>query len=307
MIGRSARAFHNAWESRTPTHHEVADLVGVAERLCAEAASVVPSEEYRAGLRTLLMTRVELPRPAGAASARHQPRRALPVVSRLSIACLAAVGALGMVAASAQSLPGDPLYPIKRAIESALVAIQPSDTAKSHIQLDAAGRRLAEAAQLAGEHSPAARGKVADALADFVTAGSAALHELQAGGLDPSTASGVSDFVSRSNVRLTQLKTVLPTGADDEFADATALLGQLAALLPTPPSSPLTSALGAPPASSAPAQSVGSRLSVGLSAPSTASSTPQQLLQPLTSPATDTAGTDGLDGLVPSLLGSLLN
>jgi hypothetical protein len=317
MIGRSAREFDEAWESGAHSggsiHSSVAHLVGVAGRLSEAAATVAPSEEFRCGLRTLLLARAnEI--PVAAASARPA-RRALPVVSKISVAGFAAAGALGLVAASAQALPGDPLYPVKRAIESALVAIQPSEAGKSHGHLDAAGHRLAEAARLAGEGSPSARNKVAESLASFVTSGDEAFAALTRGGLDASTADQVSDFVATSSLTLRQLEPHLPTNARDEFADATSLLDELGTLLPGPPATRLGDGLAAPQdvpsgSLSASATAQGAKPALDLTGSLKKGTGPApELAEPVTSPepgVTDSLTSD-IDGVIPGLLGSLLN
>lgn len=294
---------------RTHRAGEAEHLVSVAERLRAETTAIEPSADFRAGLRTLLMeqplgqvepqTAVEPPR-----------RRSLPVATKVSVAGFATVGALAMVAGSAQALPGDPLYPVKRAVESALVAIQPSDTGKSHVQLDAAGRRLDEAARLA-EQDSAARGKVAGALAEFVTLGDASLAELSSGDLDPSTTTQLSDFVAASSVALASLKPALPEAAAEEFAAAAALLDRLAALLPSPPTTTLSDVLSAPravPSAAADGASTspspqGLHLPLGILEPGG----PLLGLQPTTAPTDTSSLPSSIEGIIPNLLGSLLN
>lgn len=311
MIGRSAQAFDDAWEMRTHRAGEAEHLVAVADRLRAESAVVQPSAEFRAGLRMLLMDQKIVPAEPEPVVAPPR-RRTLPMASRLSVAGFAAVGGLAMVAGSAQALPGDPLYPVKRAVETALVAIQPSDTGKSHVQLDAAGHRLAEAAQLAERHSAAERGKVAGALADFVDSGDAAFTDLSAGDLDASTTSTLSDFIAASSVTLASLKPALPEAAADEFDAATALLDQLAALLPSPPTAKLSDVLSSPPAaatkttqgtSTSPSPK-GGQLQLPILVPGA----PLLPLGPTSpTPTEESSLTSGIEGIIPNLLNSLLN
>lgn len=306
MIGRSAQAFQDAWEVHTHRAGEAEHLVAVADRLRAETAVIEPSADFRAGLRMLLMDQ-----PIGAVEApavvESPRRRSLPMASRISVAGFAAVGALAMVSGSAHALPGDALYPVKRAVESALVAIQPSDSGKSHVQLDAAGRRLDEAAQLAERHSAAERGKVAGALGEFVDSGDAAFADLSSGDLDPSTTSTLSDFIAASSVALAALKPELPAAAAEEFDAATTLLDQLAALLPSPPTTKLSDVLSAPKAvpttATRGAQTSPSPQGIHLRLPILAPGAP---LQP-TSSADPSGLTSGIEGIIPNLLGSLLN
>jgi hypothetical protein len=98
-------------------------------------------------------------RPAGRARSAHRPvaglrRRALVVGSAAMVAMLAIAG--GGIFASQGALPGDNLYGIKRAAESAGLALTFDDAGKARRHLEIAATRLSEVEQLAAREPQAA-------------------------------------------------------------------------------------------------------------------------------------------------------
>lgn len=88
-------------------------------------------------------------------------RRTAAVLGGFAI--VAATGS--MAVASQAALPGDVLYPVKRAIENAQTNLQSDDAAKAQTLIAHAERRLQEAEQLTAEGADAST--VADTLQDF--------------------------------------------------------------------------------------------------------------------------------------------
>jgi len=88
-------------------------------------------------------------------------RRAATVLGGFAI--VAASGSMAM--ASQAALPGDVLYPVKRAIENAQTNLQSDDAAKAQTLIAHAQRRLQEAEQLTAEGADAST--VASSLQDF--------------------------------------------------------------------------------------------------------------------------------------------
>lgn len=88
-------------------------------------------------------------------------RRAATVLGGFAI--VAATGSMAM--ASQSALPGDVLYPVKRAIENAQTNLQSDDAAKAQTLIAHAERRLQEAEQLTAEGADASA--VAETLQDF--------------------------------------------------------------------------------------------------------------------------------------------
>ncbi|EFQ83303.1 hypothetical protein HMPREF0063_11576 [Aeromicrobium marinum DSM 15272] len=155
MIRRDADAdaFESALRGRHVADAELRHLVRHAEHLCATAAQHGPSDDFRSSLRDRLMTeaatalepRAAVPRRAVAPAAPGFRRR----VARVSAAAIVAVGGVGLVASSAQAVPGDMLYAVKRGVENVEMALQRTETSRGELQLSQAGERLAEAARLA--------------------------------------------------------------------------------------------------------------------------------------------------------------
>ncbi len=91
----------------------------------------------------------------------------------LAAAVLAVFVVAGATSAAASSLPGDPLYGLKRAGEDVQLAFTFDDVARMQLLSDLADRRLAELAQIAGERpssAPTATAEYSDAVDKFADA-----------------------------------------------------------------------------------------------------------------------------------------
>jgi hypothetical protein len=138
-----------------------ADLVACVDELRGQEIPA-PRADFVADLRMRLMDAAdELLLPAGAEPA---PVIALPTPAarrqrRVSIAAAAFVvigGSAGVAAAAENALPGDPLYPIKRGIESAQVSLNASDSGKGQDLLRNAATRLEETERLISDKKSSA-------------------------------------------------------------------------------------------------------------------------------------------------------
>jgi hypothetical protein len=151
MIWRTnpTQAFADALDGRRPAEGELAELVAVATRLCEIAADTEPSPEFRSALRTrLLATPMPAPSPAAIAS---RPTRSPSGVRRVTVAfaaLLATTFGAGLSVASADTIPGDTLYPVKRALEATQLAFKRSDSSSGNFHLHLATERLTEVDQL---------------------------------------------------------------------------------------------------------------------------------------------------------------
>jgi hypothetical protein len=196
-----------------PTQASYAELVALVSQMRAVPAPA-PRPEFVADLRERLMaeadtvlvrsdSRLEISRPP----VRRRDRRVAAVVGTAAL-----LGAGTSVAVASQSaLPGDALYPIKRALESAETSFEAGDDAKGASMTHRASTRLDELEQLArNDGDPAA---MAETLADFVTQANQAA-DLTLGAYDASGDQArvveLRDFASDSLTRLAELKPLLP-------------------------------------------------------------------------------------------------
>jgi hypothetical protein len=114
-------------------------------------------EQFRKELRGRLMSEavvVLTPRSGRFALGRFS----FPVVLRpaLAVAAIAVLLFAGATSAAASSLPGDPLYAVKRATEDLQLALSFDGTARLHLLSELADRRLAELADVSEQRPSAA-------------------------------------------------------------------------------------------------------------------------------------------------------
>ncbi|MFC4112725.1 DUF5667 domain-containing protein [Nonomuraea zeae] len=107
-------------------------------------------ERLRAELLTATLTEEAVePAPAPAPSRHRRSPRRRPLLSQLATFGLAA-GMMVSAFATYQSVPGDSLYPLKRAAESTLVRLSPGDAERGERELGSAKTRAKEVASLLG-------------------------------------------------------------------------------------------------------------------------------------------------------------
>jgi hypothetical protein len=199
-----------------------------------------PRPEFTASLRDRLMAAAEtLLVPAdGPAAATDESRLRMPGAQpsrqrRLAVAVgsLALVGATTSMAVAAQSaLPGDALYPLKRAIENAHAGLSLDEAGKGATMLDSASGRLDEAGELSRsgrlEDSPAVAETLNDFSAQSTEASDLLLADYAANG-DQATLDELHSFTADSLAQLTELESVVPLDARDELLHAAQVLGQI--------------------------------------------------------------------------------
>lgn len=142
----------------------------------------------------------------------------------------AVVGATTSLAVAAQTaLPGEMLYPLKRALENAETGIQVSDEAKGASLLASATDRLAEIAALgrAGDLGETTAATTLTSFSDQAMLASDLLLADYAETGDAATIEQLRAFTSDSMETLTQLEGVLPAEARDELVYAAQVLGQI--------------------------------------------------------------------------------
>lgn len=160
MSVRNAQAFEAALAGRAPSTEEIASLLAVADRMLELAASVEPRPEFASSLRSTLLVdaaTVLAPgapdptsaQPSGASRvlgsvwgrSAEQSRRRLVIVLA---AFLTVLGLGGLSSASASTLPGDTLYPVKRGAEAIALSLKRGDSSRGTFLLELANRRLEE-------------------------------------------------------------------------------------------------------------------------------------------------------------------
>jgi hypothetical protein len=141
-----------------------------------------------------------------------------------------AAGFVGMVGASAEALPGEMLYPVKRGVENVELAFHNDDFSRGQYRLTQASERLAEARRLTDGGSPQSRDQVAGVLDTFASQakdGSSALFRAygQSGSTEPITV--VNDFSAAAAADLAILSGRVPGNAGDSFQRAADTISQL--------------------------------------------------------------------------------
>ncbi|RAO11781.1 DUF5667 domain-containing protein [Micromonospora noduli] len=151
---------------RSRVDGQLAPLVAVGQRLSVDPPAVEVDQDFRTGLRAMLLATAEREGLGSAPAAVSEPTatttrgRLLPAVTarraraRGAILVGIAAGAIavsGISAASENAVPGDALYGMKRSTERAQLALASSDISRGQLFLDFARTRVGEAAKLRGD------------------------------------------------------------------------------------------------------------------------------------------------------------
>jgi hypothetical protein len=150
----------------------LSELVPVAQRLWA-VPHVRPSPDFRADARARLIARLP---------PRHAPRRMRLTLVRALAVVIALVAFSGsVVAASAQSLPTEWLYPVKITFEQVRLALSPDVAARGELSLGFADERLSEVQRLIERGQGAEVGDTLDAFAAQIQSAADMARNLPAG------------------------------------------------------------------------------------------------------------------------------
>lgn len=212
---------------------ELLEVVGTLRTAPAPQAR----PEFVADLRERLMAAAadELVQAAPTAPQRLviTPTRS-PRERRLAIAVggVALVGATTSMAVAAQSaLPGDVLYPLKRALENAQTGVRVDDASKGVSLLANARGRLAEIDQLTRSEQGQDLAAIEETLRDFAIQATAASDLLLADYTQNGSEASIEelqDFTAQSLAALEELSAVLPSAAQESLIQAGELLAQIA-------------------------------------------------------------------------------
>jgi len=159
---------------RTELDAELAELVRLTGHVAALRTATDPDPEFRTGLRSMLIAKIDREgigvtaeakatqkKSQAALAGKTQVVRQVPAGhARTRVAVLIGVtaGALalsGVSAASTDSLPGEPLYQVKRSSERAQLALAGSDITRGKLHLEFASSRLREAQEVTPDQAPA--------------------------------------------------------------------------------------------------------------------------------------------------------
>lgn len=157
-----------------------------------------------------------------------------PRERRLAIAVggVALVGATTSMAVAAQSaLPGDVLYPLKRALENAQTGVRVDDASKGASLLANARGRLAEVDELTRSEQGQDIVAIEETLADFAAQATEASDLLLADYAETGSEASIEelqDFTAQSLAALEELSAVLPSLAQEALIQAGELLAQIA-------------------------------------------------------------------------------
>lgn len=204
--------------------------------LLREQETPVARAEFVADLRTRLMVAADTvfaPAPAATrpakvvelapAARRHNRRLAIATAAFVVVG-----GTAGAAAAAESSLPGDPLYPLKRSIESARVSFSSSDTAKGHDLISQSNTRLKEVDGLMGDSNSTSR--ISHTLASFRRSASSGADLLfvayQRNG-DPEDLAALRGTFEQQTELLKSLAAQAPSTTQPDFSAARSLLADL--------------------------------------------------------------------------------
>lgn len=224
---RRAEKFNDWVEGNAPAPLDDARILEVVGAL-RSVESPAPRADFAADLRARLMAEADtvlvrternLTLPASLAPTQRRHHRRLAVAA----SALAVVGATTSVSMAAQhALPGDALYPIKRALESAQTGLASGD-AKTEEMLSHASSRLVEATALAQKGSAESNAEVVGTLDDFAAQAQAAADQALASH-DPSQITQLREFTASSMQTLQVLDSVTPADAHAAIAAAARLV-----------------------------------------------------------------------------------
>lgn len=211
-----------------PVSAELAELATFATSL-RDLPEVAPRPAFSADLRERLMAAAATELTPAATVNDRLTVRGDPAVRRrrerrltVGIASLAIIGAsAGTALASQSALPGQPLYPVKRAIENVRAGFTTTDSAKGAALLSDAHTRLSEAAKLSrGTDDSAEIAQTLDTFADQAKKASDLLLSNYQQHQDAASIDKLQQFTSESIDQLTALEPLLPDGAKQALTGA---------------------------------------------------------------------------------------
>jgi hypothetical protein len=247
ILMRTADLLQDAIEGSPTDHRGVRDLLPTVIALESLSLACRPEPGFVGDLGRRLQAeaaelaaarsaaRIQSPAPPAA----RRPREPKPVIilvgrglprllAGVTASALAVGGVVGV--ASRSALPGQLLYPVKQALDSAAVSIAGSDFDKGSTLLGQAQEHISEASDLAGAPSPAAAdvdGALQGAI-DDVTRGQALLRKSFAETHNPQAMLVMQDLATRAMPQVDALHDRVPSESLPLVTALHALLGSVA-------------------------------------------------------------------------------
>jgi uncharacterized protein DUF5667 len=225
--------------ARTAGDDELLNLVGIGRQLVTlhnSTEAMAPSEEFRVGLRAMLIATAER-EGIGITAVHKAPTTLISVVkaprarfslrrhARAAILAGLAVGTLtlsGISSASDNAVPGDALYGIKRSTEQAQLALAGSDVNRGQLYLAFAKARLAEARAVSKDHRD-----LLSVLNDMDSETRLGVRLLDSAGVDSHDAApleAINAFLASQHDGVANLVTTVPLTSRSRAAISLALL-----------------------------------------------------------------------------------
>ncbi|SFA99495.1 hypothetical protein SAMN05216266_103153 [Amycolatopsis marina] len=210
----------------------IAARIGEADRepeLAPVPATTVTVLEAAAPADTAAEATVTVPRPRSPEAERERSKPRLPVLVAAAFCLVLALAGIGTTMSS-DSLPGDVLYQVKRAQESASLQLTLDEGDRARKQLEYAGDRLVELALLAERTEPGTGHEAfRAALADFGTDARVGVAQLTAIATttDGSQLDLLRNWVETQSDRLAELRAALPAEVAAHRAETAVLLREI--------------------------------------------------------------------------------
>ncbi len=236
---RGAEAFHSTVEARSTDaaadprhaelHAELLELVGALR----SSPQVEPRGAFVHDLRERLMVEAATALTPTAARLALPPRTRAPRERRLAVAVggFAVISATASMAVAAQSaLPGDALYPLKRALENASTTIHVDQDDRGASLLDHASGRLQEVAALTRSSDQDVPGAVNRTLHSFTDQAATASDLMLAAFEQDGRASSIEQlrsFATDSMGQLRELESLVPESSRAALIEATQVVSQI--------------------------------------------------------------------------------
>ncbi len=208
-------------------------LGALAQRLRRIADGVRPRPDFQSSLRTSLLMEASTalvpdpsrPAPTPERTVRLVPRRRMAAASAV---IATALGLGGVTSASASTIPGDTLYPVKRAAERVELAFHRDLADRGAFKLELAERRLDEARELSKRGSDDMAAESVREFQEAAADGEADLVEAFRNEGDTGSVALLNQFTQRTEPRLDALAAELPAesaAAVDEAKESVQAIG----------------------------------------------------------------------------------